>query len=296
MPMEELSDRVDIPVDCLKDVEEGRRRLARATIKEMADIFHVSEESLLALNQPQAPLAQEQGAEVTQEGIGRKIRDLREQRGLTLSQVSQRAGLSAAHVSEVERGLSAASLKTLEKLAEVLEVSTAVLLGKDECDPLGERMRRLRERMGLTQKELAESVEVSHALVGQIENGRLTPSVATLSKLATALGVSPCYFLIEEEDVPWKSASLDESVMRALNYPEARDFMAMVGTLPDDQRERVLGLLAWLGDCFRKFGRAGSCSTDPVAQEMLSVMADLSVEDKQFLLENARFISRKGKP
>ena len=42
MALEELSDRLDIPVDCLQDIEEGKRRLSLPTIKEVAQIFDVS--------------------------------------------------------------------------------------------------------------------------------------------------------------------------------------------------------------------------------------------------------------
>lgn len=295
MSLEELSDRLDIPVDCLQEIEEGTRRLSPTTIKEVAQIFGVPEESLRVLDQPPAPIPMEIPPEVTPEGIGRKIRELRTAKGLTLSEMSRRSDLSLAHLSEVERGRSSASLKTLERIAEVLEVPVAVLVGRDECDPLGERVRRLRERVGLTQKELAELVEVSHTLVGQIENGRLQPSVATLTRLAIALGVSPCYFLIEEEDVPRRRTPLDDAMTRALGYQEVRDFLHLMGELDDPEREKVLGFLSWLTGGRGLIGRAGGCSTDPVTQELLQILAGLSPEDKAFLLESARFISRKAR-
>lgn len=287
--LEELSDRLDIPVDCLVDVEEGKRKLSQSTIKEVADIFHVTEAELTEEHQP----AKEAEPEITQESIGKRIRELREQKGMTLGEMARRADMSAAHLSEVERGLSAASLKTLDKVAEVLQISTAVLLGSVDCDPLGERLRRLRERVGLTQKELAEHVGVSHALVGQVETGRLQPSVATLTRLASALGVSPCYFLIEQEVTSRRNAAADVVVPETVNYPEVRAFLAMLGAANDVERQKLLGLLSWLTDW------RGTCGApakpDPFAEELLNLSAGLSPADKSFLLENARYISRKGK-
>lgn len=294
MSPEELSDRLDIPVECLQEIEEGKRRLSPTTIQEVAKIFGVPEETLLAMEQPRRSASLEIPPEVTPEGIGRKIRELREARGLTLSEMARKTGLSLAHLSEVERGLSSASLKTLDKIAEVLEISPAVLLGRDECEPLGERLRRLRRRVGLTQKELAAIVGVSHTLVGQIEGGRLQPSVATLARLATALGVSPCYFLIEEEDVPRRSAALDGDVLRVLAHPEVQGFLRMIGELGDEDRDKILGFLSWMTDWRGLPERSqNGCATDPVAQEVLAIMGRLSPEDKEFLLESARFISRK---
>jgi len=280
MTIEELSDRLDIPVDCMLDVEAGKRRLSRPTINEVASIFSVAETELEAEEQP--------AAELTPEGIGRKIRELREAKELSMNQLARKAGLSAAHLSEVERGLTAASLRTLEKLADVLEVPVAVLLGSAECDPLGERLRRLRERVGLTQKELAELVGASHTLVGQVETGRLVPSVATLTRLAGVLGVSPCYFLIE--DAGTQTVALENNSNRALAHREVRDFLAMIGTLEEAELGKVLGMLSWLT------GRRAPHSeqpADPHARELLQIMAGLHPDDKGFLMESARFLSRK---
>ncbi|MFI0424473.1 cupin domain-containing protein [Spongiactinospora sp. 9N601] len=49
---------------------------------------------------------------------------------------------------------------------------------------LGDRLRELRQRRGLTLRELAGQAHVSAALLSQIENGNADPSVATLRKLA----------------------------------------------------------------------------------------------------------------
>jgi transcriptional regulator with XRE-family HTH domain len=50
---------------------------------------------------------------------------------------------------------------------------------------LGERLRELRLRHGLTLRELAVEAEVSPALLSQLENGVTDPSLSTLRKLAT---------------------------------------------------------------------------------------------------------------
>lgn len=49
---------------------------------------------------------------------------------------------------------------------------------------LGERLRELRQRHGLTLRELAAKAEVSPGLLSQLENGVTDPSLATLRKLA----------------------------------------------------------------------------------------------------------------
>ncbi|MEV7429889.1 MULTISPECIES: helix-turn-helix domain-containing protein [unclassified Nocardioides] len=49
---------------------------------------------------------------------------------------------------------------------------------------LGDRLRELRQKRGLTLKGLAAQAEVSVGLLSQIENGTTDPSLATLRKLS----------------------------------------------------------------------------------------------------------------
>jgi len=55
--------------------------------------------------------------------------------------------------------------------------------------PLGARIKALRAERGLQQRQLAEKAELTPSMVSQIESGRLTPSLHTLGKVATALAV-----------------------------------------------------------------------------------------------------------
>ena len=56
--------------------------------------------------------------------------------------------------------------------------------------PLGERLRKERDRLGLSLRELARRLEVSPSLVSQIETGKIQPSVRTLYAIVSELGVS----------------------------------------------------------------------------------------------------------
>ena len=51
------------------------------------------------------------------------------------------------------------------------------------------RLREWRDRRGLTVRELADRAGVSFVTVVKIENDRMSPTVATLEKLADALGI-----------------------------------------------------------------------------------------------------------
>ncbi len=53
--------------------------------------------------------------------------------------------------------------------------------------PSPEEIRRMRLRIGLTQKELAERAGVSQSLIARIENGSVDPRLSTLRRILKAL-------------------------------------------------------------------------------------------------------------
>jgi transcriptional regulator with XRE-family HTH domain len=55
---------------------------------------------------------------------------------------------------------------------------------------LGLRVRALREARGLSLRQLAHAADVSESFVSQVERGVANPSVASLRRLAEALGAS----------------------------------------------------------------------------------------------------------
>ena len=52
---------------------------------------------------------------------------------------------------------------------------------------LAERVRRARERVGMTQAELASRIGSTQPAVARLEAGGVTPSLATLRRVAAAL-------------------------------------------------------------------------------------------------------------
>lgn len=55
---------------------------------------------------------------------------------------------------------------------------------------VGQRIRELREAHGLTQEGLGERASLSYKFIGEIERGSANPTIDTLSRLASALGVT----------------------------------------------------------------------------------------------------------
>ena len=53
------------------------------------------------------------------------------------------------------------------------------------------KLRSVRERLFVTQEELAERTGMSRATISRIESGQQRPRISTVRKLAEALGVLP---------------------------------------------------------------------------------------------------------
>jgi len=65
---------------------------------------------------------------------------------------------------------------------------------------MGERLRKLRKNLGLTQKQFAEKVpgKVDYTYIGKIERGQQYPSLKMLEKIGKAFSVPLGYFCDEE--------------------------------------------------------------------------------------------------
>ncbi len=61
--------------------------------------------------------------------IGKRIRELRKERGLTLKQMARRTNLSVSLLSQIERAESSASVSSLFKVATALDVRLTELFG-----------------------------------------------------------------------------------------------------------------------------------------------------------------------
>jgi len=67
--------------------------------------------------------------------LGKKIRELRFRRGLTVQQLAELSGLSKGFISQVENERTSPSLATLRDLARALNTSVAYLVVEDDAAP-----------------------------------------------------------------------------------------------------------------------------------------------------------------
>ena len=92
---------------------------------------------------------------------------------------------------------------------------------------VGERVRKARERKGITRKTLSELSDVSQRYLAQLEGGQGNISIALLRRVAAALD-HRIEWLVSEDD-PWAS--------------EAVQMAALYGSASAAQRQRVMQIL-----------------------------------------------------
>jgi transcriptional regulator with XRE-family HTH domain len=63
--------------------------------------------------------------------------------------------------------------------------------GKQLKDLVARRIRELRLKRGMTQSELGERIGSAKPHISELENGKTSPGVGLLAKLAAALQVEP---------------------------------------------------------------------------------------------------------
>jgi transcriptional regulator with XRE-family HTH domain len=114
---------------------------------------------------------------------------------------------------------------------------------------LGEVARVTRERLGLTQAELAEKVNLLPEVYGRIERGTLIPSIQTVWRLSLVLGISSDVLL---GVVPFRGeATLDSAFPEESPSPELRRIVHQLRTWPPERLRVLDKVLSALGSAER---------------------------------------------
>jgi len=71
---------------------------------------------------------------ISKEEIGKRIKKVREEKHLTLKNVEAKAGISATHISEIERGKTSPTIGALMRIAEALGRDPAYFIEDAELD------------------------------------------------------------------------------------------------------------------------------------------------------------------
>jgi transcriptional regulator with XRE-family HTH domain len=167
--------------------------------------------------------------------VGTRVRALREGMGLSLRELAERSGVSAATLSQVERGESSPTLAVAGRIADGLELSLSQLLRLDEgrhlvIVPSGAGRRR--ERDGHSVEELTpplpgQRADVSvHTLApGRATGGADDPPIHEPGSRETVVVIEGELELAIEGEThrlgPGDSATFDADLAHHLHNPGA---------------------------------------------------------------------------
>lgn len=103
------------------------------------------------------------------EPLPNRIRELRNARGLFLEQVADRVGCSVSMLSDLERGNRDLTMHWMKRIAKVLKVQVADLLGdKDNSRSLTAGEQQLLELFaGADEAQRAQFLQMARILLGQ---------------------------------------------------------------------------------------------------------------------------------
>ena len=75
---------------------------------------------------------------------------------------------------------------------------------------IGRKIKRLRQKMGLSQGEVARQLTISIPAFSKIETGMTDLSTARMKQIATFFGVTPVYFLADEAELETENMKKEE--------------------------------------------------------------------------------------
>lgn len=117
------------------------------------------------------------------EVVGKRIRRIREARRLTLKVVESRAGISATHISEIERGRTSPTMGALLRIAGALDVDPAVLVEEEELSEVSVVTGDDRVRVGRAVDATTTQPLTTTVAGGRIQAHRITLAPRGRSRL-----------------------------------------------------------------------------------------------------------------
>lgn len=100
---------------------------------------------------------------------------------------------------------------------------------------IGEKLKKSRNEKGMSLRELAAKVELSASFLSQIEQGKTSPSIENLKKIANTLDVRVSY-LIEDEEEDLKNIQFTKN--NDLKYMESKGSNIKMALLLASKKEK----------------------------------------------------------
>ena len=103
---------------------------------------------------------------------------------------------------------------------------------------IGEKLKKSRNDKGMSLRELATKVDLSASFLSQIEQGKASPSIENLKKIAHTLDVRVAYLIEDEED---DIRNIEFVKAANVRYIESIDSNIKMGILLASNKEKKYG-------------------------------------------------------
>ena len=130
-----------------------------------------------------------------------KLKDMREDMDLSQEKMAEILGVKRSTYSLWELGINIIPLRSLSNFADYFNVSMDYVIGRSNnrkaitnnkglnLKQLGNNMKEIRTKNGLSQAEVAKILDVSQACINKYEKGLICISFSNLYKFATKFNV-----------------------------------------------------------------------------------------------------------
>jgi len=114
--------------------------------------------------------------------LGMKIRETREKLGMSLRKLAKDVGVSPSFISQVEQGKAQPSINSLQKIAQVLGVSVATLMGEKTAAPrIGKKKLDYSQFSGVEVKRLVPNTANLEPTLFTLKPGSSSGDIVTSS-------------------------------------------------------------------------------------------------------------------
>lgn len=136
-----------------------------------------------------------------------------------------------------------------EELLEVIRNNTNIHLKDNILTKLGEKIKTIRKGKGIKIKQLSARSSLTESSISMIENGKISPSMTTIHKIAMALGVHPIEFFEIEKHKKWYISRKGERERLQFEGSDA----ALEFLIKDGKGSKNEIFVSWLGPNQKSF-------------------------------------------
>lgn len=213
LSLEALSEKVDISISYLSEIERDVKSPSISVLRSLAQALGTNLATLLNRNLR----------------FGNKLKMLREVYRYSIPQLSKLCKLPEEDLAAFEGESKVPTMTELEVLADTFNVTIRYFIeeSEDNCT-LGAKLKQTREKHNLSLDVLSSRTRIPVYQLKYYESDRAYPTLADLELIAEALGVSVCYFLLEQERAEKLLATLSPDMLELLEDPRVQGLLRSV--------------------------------------------------------------------